>query len=460
VAILIYKINEDTSSGIYIGGYFWLKDYLADVVAQQQGMRSNEMDIIYIRGNNPNPSTMTDDEFYNVNLSTLVHEHQHLVHFGKTVWHNGNLDFNYKDDTWINEMMSGCAETMYFKDKINSNSSYTHPSMVGNGYLKDRILRYMIDPQNKIRDGYGLTFWNSTQENYSLVYIFGQYLALQSNNGQGIFKNILDYMLQNSVYDYRAVEGVAKQRIAGVNSWETLSKSWGFANSANEATGLYGYKGQFKLITHGPTQNEVDIHNSGVVYRNINGSFTPPTDAGPNIRFYVYPPDASATTTVATTTVAHTSTTTSSSGGGGGGGGTPTTTTSIPIVTTTIAPQTTTTTVQASSTSTSSVQSTTTTTAPTECNIQSIQPSGTRIGLGLLPRIRKVTLALNVDLESAGITCADLNIQNTPKGVWIISCAVAGDTIEATILFWGVQPGTYNINLGPCGSIPFEVARF
>jgi len=69
---------------------------------------------------------------------------------------------------------------------------------------------------------------------------------------------------------------------------------------------------------------------------------------------------------------------------------------------------------------------------------------------------------MNTDLESLGITCADLNIQNAPRGIRIISCAVAGDAIEATILFWGIQPGTYNINLGQgqCGSIPFVVSRF
>ena len=120
---------------------------------------------------------------------------------------------------------------------------------------------------------------------------------------------------------------------------------------------------------------------------------------------------------------------------------------------------TTTTTVPATTTTTTIVN-TTTTTASTGCPIKSIQPTGIKIGFGLLPRIRRVTLTMNTDLESLGITCADLNIQNAPKGVRILSCAVAGDTIEATILFWGVQPGTYNINLGQCGSIPFVVARF
>jgi len=94
------------------------------------------------------------------------------------------------------------------------------------------------------------------------------------------------------------------------------------------------------------------------------------------------------------------------------------------------------------------------------CEIESINPTVVRIGFGLIPRIRRVTLTMNTDLESLGITCADLNVQNAPRGVRMITCAVAGDTIDATILFWGIQPGTYNLNIGPCGSIPFVVSRF
>ena len=153
-----------------------------------------------------------------------------------------------------------------------------------------------------------------------------------------------------------------------------------------------------------------------------------------------------------------TTTTITYSGGGGHGGGnnstiTTTVTTTIPAGTTTTVPASTTTTTAANNT-------TTTTTASTECKIISIQPSGIRIGLGLIPRIRRVTVTMNTDLASLGITCADLTIQNAPAGVRIISCSVAGDTIQATILFWGVQPGTYNINIGSCGSIPFVVSGF
>ena len=208
-------------------------------------------------------------------------------------------------------------------------------------------------------------------------------------------------------------------------------------------------------------------------YITVNGSPTvnSPTQTVANITIASNAPlgacDVIATTNLETITCtgaftinAASTTTTTSGGGGGGGGGGNSTTTTTPAVTTTTVPATTTT-VPATTTTTAAI-TTTTTTALTECQIKSIQPSGIKIGFGLLPRIRRVTLTLNTDLESLGITCADLNIQNAPRGIRIISCAVAGDTIEATILFWGIQPGTYNINLGQgqCGSIPFIVSRF
>ena len=59
-------------------------------------------------------------------------------------------------------------------------------------------------------------------------------------------------MTTNSVYDYRAVVEVAKQRLTGIGSWEDLIKSWAVANILNQASGLFGYKGAFSLTPHGP----------------------------------------------------------------------------------------------------------------------------------------------------------------------------------------------------------------
>jgi hypothetical protein len=161
--------------------------------------------------------------------------------------------------------------------------------MAPGGYLDRRILYYNTDPKNSIRNGHGLTIWDNRGDvlaNYSLSYLFGQYLSLQAQSGQAIFKNILDYMLAHSVFDYTAVLGVAKQHIAGINSWEDLLKSWAIANMANEPDGTYGYKGQFILTPHGPAGFQTSLHNSGTVYRTIAGAVETPSGAGADMRYY------------------------------------------------------------------------------------------------------------------------------------------------------------------------------
>ncbi len=308
VAVLLYAMNDDGSVATgYMGGYFWSKDYLNDSTTSVQGIRSNEMDIIYIRGNEPQGwSTETDYDFYNYNLTTLVHEYQHLVHFCIKVWTQGNSgDFS---DVWIDEMMAMASETMYFKYKLQNDTAYSHPSMQGQGYLADRIEYYNIDPRDSIKNGHGLSFWDNQGDvfaNYTLSYLFGQYLAIQSSTGQDIFKAILDYMIANGVHDYQGVVGAASQRISGIGSWEDLLKSFYFANLANEASGRYGYNSNFTVSAQGPTADSVNIHNSGAVYRKVDGAWSAPADAGPSIRFH----ETSASVTPGTTTVP--------SGGGG-----------------------------------------------------------------------------------------------------------------------------------------------
>jgi hypothetical protein len=324
ITIFIYNINDNASVTTgWLAGYFWSKDYIDDAATLQQGIRSNEADMIYIRGDEPSGwDEQQYGSFADTTLTTLIHEYQHMAHFCITYWQprlagkTGNFD-----DTWINEMMSMAAETMYFKNKLADNPSYTHEGMAAGGYLDDRIRYYNKDPKSSIRNGHGLTYWNDNGDvfsNYSLAYIFGQYLNLQSSSGQGIYKEILNYMTANSVYDYRAVEGVAKQRLPGIASWEDLIRSWAIANMLNQPGGLYGYKGAFSLTPHGPTSAHVTMHSGGVVYRIVNGSWIRPADAGTNIKYYGFSSGEvpSTSTTVppgqnTTTTSVNTTTTTS-----------------------------------------------------------------------------------------------------------------------------------------------------
>lgn len=312
VVILLYDINDSGSINGYLGGYFWSKDYYADALTRQQNIRSNEMDMIYIRGDKPAGWDQSGLDFYEYNLTTLVHEYQHLVHFGKLVWSSGQTS----SDVWIDEMMAMAAETMYFKEKLRLNPSFTHPDMLPGGYLSGRIEYYNQDPGSSIRNGHGLTYWNNNGDvyaNYTLSYLFGQYLSLHAANGQAIFKSILDYMIANSVTDYQAVAGAAVSSISGIATWEDILKNWAAANLVNKSSGLAGYKGAFTLTAHGPTSNPAYIYNSGIVYRQIYSTWTPPTDAGANIRYYVFDDSGNFTGTTTSTTPASTTTTTAHS---------------------------------------------------------------------------------------------------------------------------------------------------
>jgi len=302
------------SKGQYVPGYFRYEDYLDDSVAQTQGFRSNEADMIYMRGKPPDgwPDNPNYD-FYDFWLTVLIHEYQHLVQFCITVWTQENIDDSVMYSMrWIGEMIAMAAQTMYYKEKLQVDPSYTHLNLTGNGYIRGRVNTYNQDSRNVIRNGHGLTYWDweaDINAGYALAYLLGQYLAIHSTSGQAIFKEIYDYMIENNIYDYRAVAAVASENIPDINSWEELLKSWAIANMANQPTGLYGYKGEITLTPHGPTSDKVDIYNGGAVYRIIEGSWSVPEDAGENIRFFSF--EVTTSTTSSTTTVPPSSTTTS-----------------------------------------------------------------------------------------------------------------------------------------------------
>jgi len=287
VSILLYNFNDGADASMYMAGYFWQKDYYYDSQTSTQGYRSNEMDVIYIRGNLPTNWEQVGTDFYESTLSTLIHEYQHMVNFCITNWSQGNNGGN--SGTWINEMMSLVSETMYYQEKLRENPAFTSSEVEGNGYMSNRILYYNLDQQNSIRNGHGLTYWDTNGvvlANYSLSYLFGIYLATHSSSGYDIFKQILDYMVANKVYDYQAVAAVAVQQIAGITSWEDLLKNWAIANMANQPSGLFGYKGSFVLTPHGPAFARANLNCGGVVYRTVSGEVSAPAGAGPDVRFF------------------------------------------------------------------------------------------------------------------------------------------------------------------------------
>lgn len=301
VNLLFYDVHDRTDQGVLMG-YFWQKDYVDDTLARRNGLRSNEMDIVYIRGDVPGGfDTATYGDFYEFALSTLIHEYQHLVHFCVTYWDAGEA--GGMSDIWINEMMSMASETIYFQHKLAQDPAFTNPVMLGQGYQKARIEYYNEDSNQTIRNGHSLTYWDYQGDvlaNYALSYLFGQYLSIQSAYGQSVFRHILDWMLENAVFDYRAVEAVAAESIDCVSTWEDLLRCFTIANMAMDPEGRYGYGGGFTLTPHGPIGDSVSIHNSGAVYRTVAGAWVEPAGAGPNIRFFEYGSGGAAATTTVT----------------------------------------------------------------------------------------------------------------------------------------------------------------
>ena len=120
IIILIYDINDSASvSTGWLAGYFWSKDYIDDAATRLQGVRSNEADMIYIRGDEPSGwDDQQNGSFADTTLTTLIHEYQHLAHFCITYWQpqlagkTGNID-----DTWINEMMSMACRDHVLQEK-------------------------------------------------------------------------------------------------------------------------------------------------------------------------------------------------------------------------------------------------------------------------------------------------------------------------------------------------------
>ncbi|WP_414049117.1 hypothetical protein [Macrococcus animalis] len=185
VNILLFDIKDGfgVSSYGYIGGYFDGTDLL-----NEPGSNKGEifyMDTYPSMGYEPGLEENTPRNVERI-YSTLAHEFQHMVNF--------NSQYLQKDrmmETYLNEAFSMAAEHIY------------------SGPIEDRIDYY--NNSSYIQNGHSLTIWarnGDTLSNYSLSYLFGQYLNEQASNHDEVYKAILDYQgtpyeaLQNAIHKY------------------------------------------------------------------------------------------------------------------------------------------------------------------------------------------------------------------------------------------------------------------
>jgi large repetitive protein len=229
---------------------------------------SNNSEIFYI-DTYPAMGTGTTKDVTQA-YETIAHEFQHMVNFNRNVLIEGSSE---NMDTWLNESLSMAAEQVY--------------SGVG---LSDRVDYY--NAATSITNGHSLLYWDDygdTLSNYSLSYLFGQYIKIQTGQGDRIFKEILN----DPSNDYKAIENVAKKYISPSMTFGKLMTNFRIALLFKEPSGIYGFKGdpffnalEEKIYT-GSSQN---LRGGGAVVTTFNSKdgFTIPTSKGPNITYSTF----------------------------------------------------------------------------------------------------------------------------------------------------------------------------
>jgi hypothetical protein len=212
LTLLLLDIRDGfTGSGAYTAGYFFSND----LFKANASNCSNERDMIYV---DTYPSKLLSPE----SCATIAHELQHFINYTART-KNGYRPM----DTWIDEGLSAAAEYVYLGE-----------------HNKERVAQF--SQSATVQQGNNFFVWGNLKgselDEYSTVYLFSQWLRIQSG-GTGIYRKIME----SPHYDYRAVTGAIDGAFAetlGSTSWETVLRSWFAANYCNSRTGLYGYHGE------------------------------------------------------------------------------------------------------------------------------------------------------------------------------------------------------------------------
>lgn len=218
IIILVFDIIDDYSvSGQYIAGYFYSADLYSQSSIDQVNpvIKSNQAEIIYI---DSNPQDATSSEAY----GTIAHEFQHLVNTSKALTSGKNLT-----DTWLDEGLAEAARHICY------------------GQATDRISYFN---QNSPA-GHPLFYWDNTNvlNNYSLSYLFLQFIRSQSSLDDSLFS----YILNSSFSDYRAVYNAIENdsNLSNATNWGSSNEErfkrlllrFYAANSGAVNNALYAY---------------------------------------------------------------------------------------------------------------------------------------------------------------------------------------------------------------------------
>ncbi|MEH7116863.1 Ig-like domain-containing protein [Neobacillus vireti] len=267
ISILCFDIQDGFSgSGGYVAGYFYGGDLFDDTT-------SNKSEIFYIDTYPLMGTGSTKD--VTASYETLAHEFQHMVNFNQNIFIENS---NNNMDAWLNEGLSMAAEQIYTGAGLESRVDYYNSS-------------------TSIQNGHSLLYWDyagDTLSNYSLSYLFVQYVKLQAGQGDKIFREILTDPDNN----YKAIEDVAKKYISPTMTFGKLMTDFRMALLLKQDTGLYGFKGDTffdSVQTPTYTGSSTNLRGGGAVVTTFNSQdgFTIPASKGADITYKTFKMDGS-----------------------------------------------------------------------------------------------------------------------------------------------------------------------
>jgi len=252
LTILLLDIQDGYKPGSgYVAGYFWAGNFYGNNPSHPQFKYSNECSMIYV---DTNPATPGSDD----SNSTVAHELQHLMSFANYFISGKKSTL----DTWVDEGLSSAAEWLYFGKQVD-----------------ERVNWYNRDPSGLIQKGNNFFVWdnrekekqNAILDEYATVYLFFQWLRLQSGSND-IYRKITlsDY------YDHLAVTSAANEAMKGngYDDWGTLLKTWLAANYINAPSGPYGYMNDSVLknisVKTAPKSTSISLYPGEGVYSITN----------------------------------------------------------------------------------------------------------------------------------------------------------------------------------------------
>jgi hypothetical protein len=237
-----------------VGGYFYSKDLFSV-------SGSNKMEIFYIDTYPTMHYPKTNEINVSRAFSTLAHEFQHMVNFNR----NYLVEYGNPMPTWLNEGLSLAAEHLY------------------KGVLTSRISYY--NKSSNIKNGHSLVYWGDNEDtlaNYSLSYLFLQYIRTQAGSNN-VFKDIL---LDNKNDSEAVTNALSKYGIS--KTFGDLMTDFRLALLIKDSSGPYGFNGDSSfsnVSTQLYTGSAKEIRGGTAFFKAIDSSYEDPGDGGSSIQY-------------------------------------------------------------------------------------------------------------------------------------------------------------------------------